>query len=193
MVAGSRIYLDPGDEILQGDIYTHVPAIHIPARPVAVARFHKKTDEREVHGVHYEDGKPPSDGFRWQSDKGGETVLARGFMGMAVLISQDCEIENDLDHRLVAMIRPITEIQPEHRANMMAMKSWAAFPLPAQAEAPAIVESFVDFRRITSLRPEALRPEDRVAHIGPNLLAAMRVRFWYFLNRRVVELPANQS
>ena len=112
---------------------------------------------------------------------------------MAVVISHDCEIENDPNHRLVAMIRAITEIQEQFRADIMAMNHWAAFPLLAQNEAPAMEDSFVDFRWITSLRPTALRPEDRFARLAPPVLDAMRVRFWHFLNRRVIEPPAAQA
>lgn len=191
MQAGGRIYLTPGGEILQGDIYANVPSIHLRSRPISVTRPFKETDKGVLVGVHKEEGNnPPKDGYMW-AEQGGETVLAKGFMGMAVVISHDCEIENDPDHRLVAMIRLITEIQPAHRVDIMGMRHWAAFPLLAQTEPPAMEESFVDFRRITSLRPEALRSEDRIARLAPAVLDAMRLRFWYFLNRRIVEAPGS--
>jgi len=188
-LAVGPIYLAPGGELLQGDIYRAVPSIHLSSRPVLVTRPYKEIKGHVLHGVHSEDGPEPQDGYRWGPDQDGENVIARGFMGLAIVLTHDCEIENDPDHRLVAEIRSITEIQEAHRADIMAMHHWAAFPLLAQAAAPAMEESFVDFRRITSLRPEALRPQDRYARLAPGVLDAMRLRFWHFLNRLVVEPP----
>jgi hypothetical protein len=154
-----------------------------------VTRPYKEVKGHVLHGVHSEDGPEPNGGYLWLPDQGGESVISRGFMGMAVVLTHDCEIENDPDHRLVAQIRPITEIQEAHRAEIMAMHHWAAFPLVSQAEPPTMNDSFVDFRRITSLRPEAFRAEDRYARLAQGVLDAMRVRFWHFLNRLVVEPP----
>jgi hypothetical protein len=186
----NRLYVEPvAGEILQGDIYRNVPSIHLVARPVLVSRHYKDTPKGVLHGVHSEDGPAPKDGYRWQADQGGESVLAKGFMGNVVLLSHDCEIENDPNHQLVAMIRPITQIQESFRADIMAMKHWAAFPLLAQDEAPAMEDCFVDFRWITSLRPEVLREQDRWARLGPVVLDAMRARFWHYLNRAILEPP----
>lgn len=193
MGSEGRIYLEPGDELLQGDIYRNVPSIHLPSRPIRVSRPYRETEKGDLHGVHKEDGAPPKDGYHWRADQGGENVIAKGFMGLVVVISHDCEIENDPNHRLVAMIRPITEIQAPFRADIMAMKHWAAFPLLAQDEPPAMEESFVDFRWLTSLRPTVLRAEDRVARLAPGVVDALRVRFWHFLNRRVLEPPAGPT
>ncbi len=189
-MAVGPIYLAPGGgALLQGDIYRAVPSIHLPSRPVFVTRYFREKQGHVLHGVHSEDGPEPDGGYKWNPDQGGESVLSRGFRGMAVVLTHDCEIENDPDHRLVAQIRPITEIQEAHRAEIMQMHHWAAFPLLAQTAPPAMEDSFVDFRRITSLRPEALRAEDRYARLAQGVIDAMRVRFWHFLNRLVVEPP----
>jgi len=127
-LAFGPIYLAPGGELLQGDIYRAVPSIHLSSRPVFVTRLYKEKKGRVLHGVHSEDGPEPQGGYRWAPDQG-ESVIAKGFMGMAIVLTHDCEIENDPDHRLVAEIRPITEIQEAHRADIMAMHHWAAFPL----------------------------------------------------------------
>jgi hypothetical protein len=190
---GGPYYVEATSELLQGDVYLKVPSIDLPGRPVAVARPYRPTGDRPLHAVHTEDGLEPQGGFKWRTDQGGEKVIARGFMGMAVVLTHDCEIENDPDHRLVAMIRSITDIQEAHRASIMAGDNWAAFPLRAQSEAPAMTDSFVDFRRITSIRPEVLLDADRYARLAPLVLDAMRTRFWYFLNRRIVEPPGGDA
>lgn len=103
----NRIYLPPRREIYQGDIYRDFPGIYMEARPFRVARFFKATPERDIYGVHREDAEPSTNRFKWGFGQAGEEILARGHLGMAMVISHDCEIENDKNYRTLAMVRPV--------------------------------------------------------------------------------------
>ncbi len=187
----SRLYLPPAGEINPGDLYLAVPSIQIESRPLLVARYWKESSRGgSIYGVYDADGTPPTGGFRWQTNQGGETIIVRAFMGPGMILSHECEIDTDPDHRIVAMVRPITDIQVSHRNAILEMRNWAAFPLEAQDEEPPMALSFVDFRRLTTVRAAALNDEDRVASLNPDLRKALRVRFWHYLNRRVEPPPA---
>jgi hypothetical protein len=105
---------------------------------------------------------------------------------MAMVMTHDCEIDNDPDLRLVAMIRPLTAVDADHRATVMSLGVWPYFPLAEQAEPPVMEASFVDFRRVTTVSGAALRDDDRYASLSDVLREAIAERFWQFLFRRVL-------
>jgi hypothetical protein len=49
-----RLYLRPGAEILQGDIYEQMPSTHVQSRPLRVARCQQGPGGRDRWDVHLE-------------------------------------------------------------------------------------------------------------------------------------------
>lgn len=137
--------------------------------------------------MHEENGEvKPDGGFRWSIAKGGELVHARVYMGMAILLTHDCEIENDHPpgHRTLAMVRPITEIGEVDRPPILGLRKYSAFPLPPQAAPPAMALSFVDFRRLTTVRPGVLENSIRHGTLSEAMRRGLAEHFWDFLFRR---------
>src|SRR5438552_7913991 len=115
-----------------------MPSVVVEGRPLRVARRYeggKATPQpgaRQIYGVHTEDGDQPQGGFRWTFDQGGEEILVRAHRTTAIVLSHDCEIDKDDRHRALAMVRPITEIQAEHRDGLRRGDQLSAFPLESQ-------------------------------------------------------------
>jgi hypothetical protein len=189
-----RIYLPPGNEISQGDLYRDAPTVHIEARPLLVARPYRPRQEpnrpssdRQTYGVHQENGQPPAGGFKWRMDQSGEDILAHSYLGMAMVISHDCEIENDPKHRTLAMVRLATDLQPQDRVRVFNFEVYSAFPLEPQDEEPRMEPAFVDFRRLTTVHPAVLASSIRFASVTEDLRKAMAERFWLYLHRPLEE------
>lgn len=185
------LYLPPApDEIRQGDIFLAMPSVIVEPRPLRVARQWRESGGRDMWQVHSEDGAGPQGGFKWRMDQGGEeALLVHAFLSQAMVISHDCEIENDPNIRTLAMIRPLTDL---HQAAQEALFSgredqiqYPIFPLEAQTSEPQMERAFVDFRRLTTVRPAVLEASTRVASLSEELRAAIAERFRLFLFRRV--------
>jgi hypothetical protein len=194
MLVRARRYLPPNeDKLLQGDIYTDLPSLIVENRPLRCARpFRQKRDGREQWFVHTEGVNPPRDGFTWGIDRpdltGERATLAQGFVSYAMLMTHGCEIDHD-DFRHVAMIRPDTHLSEEMRTSLFSghPQNYALFPLEAQEEEPTLPRCFVDFRRITTVRPPVLAASTRHASLSDELREALAEAFWLFLFRRLDE------
>lgn len=167
-----------------------MPSAHVSERPLRAGRFFRPQGPRELWGVHSEDGQPPNGGFRWRIEEGGEPgLLLRGFLEMAILITHDCEIENDDGARTMAMIRPASHLDEKSREAVFSGREdegyYAIFPLEAQDDAPKMERSFVDFRRLTTVLPAVLDSSTRVASASDELRRAIAQRFKEYLFRRI--------
>jgi hypothetical protein len=185
-----RLYRVPEiGEFLQGDIFEDTPSVFLASRPIRVARFLKETGDNVLYGVHTEDGRPPRDGFKWLMNQGGEGgILVHGHMGRAMLISNDCEIENDTNTRTLAMIRPLTDFEPRDQERMFSGREedlqYGVFPLEAQAEDPSFDRTVLDLRRLTTVRPDVLASTMRLASASEVLRDAIAEAFRLYLFRR---------
>lgn len=192
-------YLPPAPgEILQGDIYEDMPSIFIDERPLLVARPWKKSGGRDIWAVHSEDGPPPAGGFTWRMDRGGEkAVHAHAHLGRAIVLTHDCEIENDQTVRTLAMIRPVSEFGASARDRLFSGREediqYALFPLEAQSEEPSLERCLVDFRRLTTVRPAVLDQSTRIASLSEELRSALAHRFKLYLFRRMERLPTGEK
>ena len=189
-----ELYLPPKVEISQGDIYLDAPSVSVRARPLQVARHFQKKGGRDIPVIHTEGESPPRTGFRFALDEGGEAeTLVHGFLGMAIVLSHDCEIENDPNVRTIAMIRPVAHLEAEAQEALFSgdpgRVQYAYFPLEAQEEPPTVERCFVDFRRLTTVRPEVLEQTERVASLSDELRHAVARAFYLYLFRRVTEAP----
>jgi hypothetical protein len=186
-----RLYLPPIEgEILQGDIFDRMPSVYVESRPLSVARHWKTRGTRDIWEVHREDGAGPNGGFKWKMDQGGEqALLVHAHLGLAMVISHDCEIENDPNCRTLAMIRPVGELdESAQRALFSGLEDqvqYAIFPLEAQTTEPEMERAFVDFRRLTTVRPAVLAASTRVASLSDELRSAVAQSFRLYLFRRV--------
>lgn len=168
-------------EVLQGDIFEVQPSIFIRSRPLAVVRT-KQEGERIHAGMHTEDGKPapPDGGYRWEK---GEDIIAEGILAKAVMMTHDCEIEKDDKHRALALIRPWSTIPAEHQEKVRQGLRYRFFWLPAQND-PDFEESYVDFRRLTTVRPGALLEQHRILAMTERMREAIGAAFIKFITRK---------
>ena len=183
-------YLPPGGEILQGDIFEAMPSVYVEGRPLLVARQVTTRDPSNLWEVHPDDGAGPAGGFRWTADQGGEGgLLVHAHLGRAMILSHDCEIENDPRTRTLAMVRPATDLDKRTQATLFSGEEvagyYAIFPLGAQDEEPSMERSFVDFRKLTTVRPAVLAASTRVASLSEQLRFAVARAFTQYLFRRV--------
>jgi hypothetical protein len=176
-------------------MFEDCPSLEIRERPMLVARKWPNKllgqPPLPVHREHHEDqdeAHMPRGGFHWALEKGGgEAVLAKGYKARAMLLTHNCEIDNDPDFRVLAMIRPLSAIDADHQEEVVALGVWPYFPLPPQGAPPEMGPSFVDFRRLTTVHVDALRMADRFASLNDFVREALARRFQAFLFRRVLE------
>lgn len=163
----------------QGDIVADVP--HLFLRPPLYAlRRVTLAKGREAMGFYpflpAEDG--PGGPFHFAD---GEEVPALGRLALGIVLNHDCEIENEHEHRLIALVRPLETVEKEeHRRVIVENRNYSFFYLPADV-ALQLPDSYADFRRITSLSPAFLATERRVASLTEKAVKAFQdqlFRFW---------------
>lgn len=113
--------------------------------------------------LHGQDN-PPKDGFKWD-DK--EATLAEGQLRWGVVLTHDCEIENEDNkrHRLLGLLRPLDALRPEDQEVIVGGHHYGRLYLPAWDEV-GLPESYADLRRITTLRLDALPGDQRVCSMS---------------------------
>ena len=185
-VAGGRYFVVNSEPIQMHEFAATFA--RLANRPLRVARFHKNVaGGRVLYGVHEEQGQAPQGGFKWSVAGGGEDLLVRAHLGMGMVITHDCEIENDPSTRTLAMIRPISDLDPATQERVFKGEVYSAFPLEAQEQDPKFGRGFIDFRRITTVRADVLDASVRVASASDELRKAIAERFWDYLYRRIQE------
>lgn len=117
-----------------------------------------------------------------------QTVVVTGVVTHAVLLTHDCEIDKDNTYRTVALVRPFSTLPGEAVDGIRRGKRYRFFYLAPQQMAPAIIESYLDLRRVTTVRADWLARAERVASMTSLVRDALRgalVRYW----SRVEEEP----
>jgi hypothetical protein len=184
-------YLPPKDEVLLGDIYRDVPSLHVPARPFQVVRpWRASKDDPSIWDarIHTEGGTPPTGDFKWTLEGEGDSIIARGIISWAILLSDDCEIEHDEDHRTVALIKAWGNLPEASQKKVSAGDHYCFFELPEQTEDPKWDHSYVDFRRLTTVRPKVLdKKTHHYASASSELRKALATAFWEYLMRHAGE------
>lgn len=79
--------------------------------------------------------------------------LAAGQVGLAIVLSYDCEIDKDQSRVTIAPLNPIGSLSPEFQAKVMGQKIWALVPIP---DVPGLGTFYADLRSLPQLR-RALR------------------------------------
>jgi hypothetical protein len=184
------LYLPPARDVQQGDLYEDMPSVVVVDRPLRVGRPATGPGARELIEVFREGGAEPPGGFMWQPDGNGEqSMLVQGRLSRAMILSHDCEIDNDPRIRIIAMVRPLTDLvlaaQEEIKSGVERPIRYGIFPLGPQVETPAMDWSFVDFRRLTTVRPVVLEKSVRIASLSNPLRHAVADAFRLYLFRPV--------
>lgn len=171
-------YVAPApNDLRQGDIYRDVLHVMLSEPGFTVLREITIKGGRRAFAPHDADD-PPSGGFTWESK---ESVRAEGQVCLAVVLTHDCEIENpdSREHRLVAVVRPLLNLSTGDRETIRSNRQFGRMWLPAWDEVE-LPESYVDFRRITTLRKDALPDDHRIASmtdVGRELLQKFTIRY----------------
>jgi hypothetical protein len=199
-VADSR-YLSPSKDydLSQGDIFLKVPFIWLDQRPLVVLRYYGPWKGLELYSLHKEEAGdtaltatlPPIPSglgsFRWLEWNKPEVVAAKCLFSMGMVVTHDCECDND-DHRTLAMIRPITELDKDSQDDLLANERTDLFALLPQDESPKMELSFVDFRKTVMLRPHALEsPSKRYASASPKLREELAGAYYQYLHHEPKE------
>lgn len=150
---------NPDENRYQGDIFRNFPIVISPdrleiARPITPAEVSEGIMEAELK---LESELP--DAF----SKGTELVLASAYRTNIMIISQSCDIE----HREFVAVAPIFPLeQVEGKSRRDAIKSNRVnyrFYLPPAAD---LVESYVDFTVINSVKRSRLNVANRIASLS---------------------------
>lgn len=181
-----RLYLDPNqEEDLQGDIFDLVPAVMVKTRQFEVAREFPQQDSHGRRRIYlHSESDPPRSGFTFAPEQGGEEqFVVHAFVTRGILLTHDCEIENDDRVRQMAMVRVLADLPDDAQESIVNGESAGAFLLPVQQETPSLPASFVDFRRITPVRPEILVRSEKHCSMTEGMRAAMAEHYWEYLFR----------
>ncbi len=186
-MVGEPFYKDVAPELSQGDILDGIP--HLFLRPPLFAlRKVILAGGREALGF-YEYPPPteespgasrgkqlPGGGFHFQA---GEQAAALCQVSRAIVLSHDCDIENEKEHRLVALVRPLAPVtDPGHQEIIRQNRNFNYLYLPA---AEGLDEAYVDFRRLTSLSPHFLATASRLRSLSGEGVRALQFGFFRFL------------
>jgi hypothetical protein len=153
---------DPND-FRQGDIYRDIVSLTLTSNDPGVLRTFEKGGYTRVN-LHTLQ-RPPQDGFHW--DRRPELVSAEGKKAHAIVLTHDCEIENEDEerYRQVALIRPLADISDEDaRLTIISGGHIGRLYLPSEPSV-GFPESYVDLRAVTTFRRGALPPELRVVSL----------------------------
>lgn len=176
----SRYYVTPvvGD-FRQGDIYATALHLMLTGPDVEVLRgpFSAKGGKQAMY-LHTL-AAPPVGGFNWTEK---ERVAADGQISTCIVLTHDCEIENsdNKEHRLIGIVRELDRLSDADRDVIVRNEHFGRMYLPSW-HAVGLSESYVDLRRITTVRGAATLPEaDRIASmtdLGRELLQDAVIRY----------------
>ena len=71
-----------------------------------------------------------------------------------MVLTYDCEIDKDKKHRHLALIRPLGPLPAQDQQTIRERRNVSYCYLPAYPD--IFEESYVDFRRMTTVRPDFL-------------------------------------
>ena len=119
-----------------------------------------------------------STGFKFAE---GDQVVAFCQLAFGMVISHDCEIDKDTKHRLIALIRPLDPLPAQDQQTIREHRNVSDCYLPAY---PGIIgESYVDFRRMTTLHPTILQNTERVLSLTEEGLKYLQIQLIRFVTR----------
>ena len=166
--------VDP--QLCQGDILERVPHVYLKEQPKPLR---SATLPGKIAGYHVDELSP---GELPVTPTEGILVPATCQVTRAMLLTQDCEIDKDKRHRLIALIRPIPADMPDSdRTTIRENRKYSFFFLPHGGE--PLPESYADFRRICTVSPEWVDSASRLASLTEAARQTMLLQFFRFLGR----------
>lgn len=171
-------------------MYRNIPSIWILERPLRVARDFRPqgANARIVYTALSEDDAPAQQPFDWND---GEDVVVRSAKAFGVLLTQDCELDKPRAMLSFALIRLIDKSQHVDDIEVMRnRRKYRSFYLEEQTEEPAFPKAYVDFGRLTTIHPDAVRQADRVLSMSDDVRDALREDFIEFMT---LEREASQG
>lgn len=184
-----EFYRDVDLQWCQGDIIREIPHIHLKPPLTVIRKEHVKYGERLTPYAYSssapQTGMPgsnsPQDGYKFGQ---GEQVLAFCQAAFGMILTHGCEIDKDERHRTVALIRPLSGVPSEGQEIIKANQKLSYYYLPAYGE--ILGESYVDFRRITTLHPDFLKNTERIVSLTDDAVKVLQLQFFRYLTRREI-------
>lgn len=115
----------------------------------------------------------------------GSSMLAKGYLQVAMVLSHGCEIDKARGRILVATVAPMAAVHPEHQRQIYALESWAHFPLQG---VPGIGDCYADLRAMSTLEAAAVQVDRRVVSMSADAQALLQAQLVGFFTR--LKLPA---
>jgi|ERR1019366_1227484 hypothetical protein len=185
-------YRPVGNDVLQGDIFNDIPHLFLKPPLKAIRGPITLKGGRPSWGVYDYPltGEPlelPKIGGPFNFALG-EQVPVTCNVTRAMVLNHECDIENEHEHRLIALIRPLAPVtNPEHRQFIKENRNSAFFYLPPNDG--GLEEAYVDFRRITSLSPSFLVPGNRLSALAPVAVLALQAQIFRHFTHRMLTTP----
>ncbi len=166
----NEFYRDVDAVWCQGDIVRQVPHIHMKPPLKALRKEMTRNGERLAPFEYQFDAEEtgltrttPLGGFKFSE---GEKVEAFCQLALGMVLTDGCEIDKDQRHRQVALIRPLGHL-----------------PSQDQQTIDILAESYVDFRRITTLYPSYLRISSRILSLTDEALKYVKLQIIRYITR----------
>jgi len=161
----------------QGDIYRNVPHVCLATRPVRLLIDQSAANQREPYRVTSEDDEDAG------RARAGTSMVVEGERGFGILLTQDCELDKTRPTLIFARVRFVTPgTEAHHLDRIRQRRVYRSFFLPA-SEGPEVgfPASIVDFGRLTTLHPSAVRHDDRILSLHDDVRDCLRRDFTAFL------------
>jgi hypothetical protein len=186
--------MDPALPLSQGDVWDNVPQLQRIRPPLQVLRratLSKGREGYEAHPFPGGTGHPDTPAPQAASGptfnfKAGEPIPVSCQVARALVLTYDCDLDNDPDHCLVALVRSFAGLSEANRELIRGNRNFSYYHLPAD-EAAGLEEAYADFRRISTLHPEALTLATRRASLSEGAVESLRTQLIRFFTRR--EIP----
>ena len=166
------LYQAPLAKLTPGDVFVDIPSIYLRAAELTFLRRrqgpHGPLADLYVLGG---EGNVPTKPF----DPNGDEVAVPVQVTNGILLTHGCEIDNRPKACVsLALIRPIAPLPGEAKENIRRGRNLSFMWLPDNDD-PPLPESYVDFSRISAVRPAALDQGRRIVSASAELLEALYV------------------
>ncbi len=166
------LYRAPTEEFSPGDIFSETPSLYL--RDSGLEFLRRRTGkggraEADLYAVANQTTSPIKP-FNPLDDE----AIARVQTASAVVLTHGCEIDGRPRACLVvALARPIRTVPTANDQENIRRGATLSFLWLPPNDEPPMEESYIDFSRLTSLRREALRPEDKILSASEELTKAL--------------------
>jgi len=170
----AQFYRTPDSQLCQGDILCDIPHLHL--KPPLQALRNTTTRQGQAFLPEPYEPKTP------QERRQGSLVATSCQLGLGMLLTYDCEIDNDRKHRMVALIRPLDrQIPPDQQEIIRDNRNFNFLYLPAYLD--KMDESYVDLRRVSCLDPALVDQAERVVSLTDVAKKALYTQLFRYLTR----------